>query len=270
MKPVVEEKKLAVSGLSSRIASRLEIKLIVLFIVLLATAEIITVLNTVHGMITHASIFVLLLVISVYMHGSQSPSSFYLSLTLAPLIRILSLSMPLIYFPKYTWYTIVGIPVLIAAIVLVKYQDLSPFDIGLTLRKPLVQIGIGLIGAPLGVIEYYILKPSLLYEESSIIIYINMALSLIFFTGFAEELIFRGIMQYNAIKSLGVWKGILLVTSVFAILHIGWLSILDILFVFLVGLLFSIIAHRTGSIIGISLAHGLTNVVLFVVMPTIT
>jgi membrane protease YdiL (CAAX protease family) len=35
----------------------------------------------------------------------------------------------------------------------------------------------------------------------------------------------------------------------------------------LVGGLFALVAGRTGSIWGVSLAHGLTNVVLFLVAP---
>ena len=57
------------------------------------------------------------------------------------------------------------------------------------------------------------------------------------------------------------------VALVFAFLHMGWLSMLDMVFVFIVGLLFGLFVLKTGSIVGASISHGLTNVVLFMVMP---
>ena len=43
--------------------------------------------------------------------------------------------------------------------------------------------------------------------------------------------------------------------------------LLDVLFVFAVGILFGEIVRRGGSILGVTLAHGITNVTLFLVMP---
>jgi hypothetical protein len=40
-----------------------------------------------------------------------------------------------------------------------------------------------------------------------------------------------------------------------------------VLFVFIVGLAFGLIVLRTGSILGVSLAHGLTNVTLYLIFP---
>jgi membrane protease YdiL (CAAX protease family) len=57
------------------------------------------------------------------------------------------------------------------------------------------------------------------------------------------------------------------VNAVFAVLHIGYLSILDVVFVFLVGLLFSLFALRTKSIVGVTIAHGAVNISLFLLLP---
>jgi hypothetical protein len=92
------------------------------------------------------------------------------------------------------------------------------------------------------------------------------ALILLIFTGFLEELIFRGVFQYFAIRYLGRW-GIIYVGIVFAVLHIGYNSALDFVFVLFVSLLFSYIVHETGSILGVTLAHGFTNIGLFLIFP---
>jgi membrane protease YdiL (CAAX protease family) len=52
------------------------------------------------------------------------------------------------------------------------------------------------------------------------------------------------------------------------VLHVGWLSILDLLFVFSIGLFFGFVVLKTGSIMGVSISHGITNVVLFLVAPS--
>ena len=69
-------------------------------------------------------------------------------------------------------------------------------------RVPL-ELLFGLSGSALGHIEYQILRPqplarALTWGEAAI-----PALILLVSTGFVEELIFRGIMQRVAIKSIG-------------------------------------------------------------------
>jgi membrane protease YdiL (CAAX protease family) len=53
----------------------------------------------------------------------------------------------------------------------------------------------------------------------------------------------------------------------FGVLHVGYQSLVDVIFVTGVGLLFGWIVLRTRSIIGVTLAHGLTNIMLFLIMP---
>ena len=62
-------------------------------------------------------------------------------------------------------------------------------------------------------------------------------------------------------------KMFMLAAAFFAVMHIGYASILDVLFVFAVGLLFAWFVDRTNSIFGVTIAHGLTNIGLFLVWP---
>ena len=61
--------------------------------------------------------------------------------------------------------------------------------------------------------------------------------------------------------------GLVYVSALFAVLHIGHLSVADVMFVFLVGLVFASLVRRTGSLFGVTLAHGATNIGLFLVFP---
>jgi NADH-quinone oxidoreductase subunit N len=57
------------------------------------------------------------------------------------------------------------------------------------------------------------------------------------------------------------------VALIFAALHIGYRSVVDVLFVLGVALFLGWVVYRTGSLLGATIAHGLTNIVLFLVMP---
>jgi hypothetical protein len=191
------------------------------------------------------------------------------SLTLAPLIRLVSLSLPLVNFPFVYWYMIVGAPLLLAAFVAARVVRVNRKMAGLVLgRRWFIQIPIGLAGLGLGYLEYLILRPEPLIPEFNWTQVLVPALVLLVFTGFLEEYIFRGVMQYTAQRSLG-WFGLVYISALFAALHIGYKSLLDLAFVFVVAMFFSWAAHKTSSLLGVTLAHGLTNIGLFLIFPFI-
>jgi hypothetical protein len=53
------------------------------------------------------------------------------------------------------------------------------------------------------------------------------------------------------------------------VLHIGYESATDLAFVFAVGLIYGWIFERSRSIVGVSIGHGLANVVLFFIAPNL-
>ncbi|MFX1536196.1 MAG: lysostaphin resistance A-like protein [Promethearchaeota archaeon] len=140
------------------------------------------------------------------------------------------------------------------------------WEIGLNLNKLPYQFLIMLTGVPFGIAEYYILKPSPLVDSSTWEGMLLPALILIVCTGFVEELCFRGVMQLSAGEALGQW-GWIYIAVLFAAMHIGYLSIWDGIFVLAVGLFFGLMVNKTRSIIGVTLSHGITNVILYLVAP---
>ena len=73
-------------------------------------------------------------------------------------------------------------------------------------------------------------------------------------------------MQSASRDALGK-AAILYVSAVFAVLHIGFLSVPDVAFVFVIGLFFAWVVMKTGSILGVTLSHGITNIGLLLVRP---
>ncbi|OAT85935.1 CPBP family intramembrane glutamic endopeptidase [Desulfotomaculum copahuensis] len=190
----------------------------------------------------------------------------YLSLTLCPLIRILSLTIPLQGIPLIYWYVIIAFPLLVAAFLIIRLNGYRFKDVSLTPGNLPVQLAIGLTGFPLGFIENQILHPAPLIHTTGLAQLIPPALILLVFTGFFEELIFRGVLQKAARDVMGA-GALPFVAVLFASLHITHLSLTDVFFVFAVAVLFYWYVLRTRSILGVTLAHGLTNIGLYLIWP---
>lgn len=240
--------------------------LALVYLVLISAAEVLANLVNPHaGIVLYGFVLVALLV-----HSAASwrypIHRLLLTLTFAPLIRLLSMSLPLARFPLLYWYLITSVPLYAAAVVITRVLKMDRQELGFVWGKPLTQLGIGMTGLAFGVIEYLILRPEPLVESLSLGSVWLPALILVVSTGLAEELIFRAIMQRAAIGALGA-SGIVYVAGLFAVLHLGYKSLADFAFVFIVALFFGWAMQRTRSIVGITIAHGLTNVLLFLVMP---
>ena len=222
------------------------------------------------GLLVHCLLLAILLFHSSRVEGSTADSgeerAFLVTLAFAPLIRILSLSMPLPQFPAIYWYLITSVPLFAAALVAGRTLGYSWRDLGLHLHGWLLQGIIGLSGLAFGALEYLILQPAPLAPALEWAYVWQPALILLVCTGLLEEVIFRGLQQRAAGDGLGRW-GLIYVALVFAVLHVGYRSLVDLLFVLGVGLFFGWIVQRTRSLLGVTLAHGWTNIMLFLIMP---
>jgi len=222
------------------------------------------------GLFLHGVVMFTLFGHAAFLYSEDKNSSyFFMAIALAPLIRIISLYAPLSKFYFLQWFPILSIPLFFASFILILFQHLNERDIGLVLkaRQIPLQLAIGFTGIPFGYIEYFILEPNPLILELSFRSLFAPIMIMLICTGFAEELVFRGIIQHNAIRYFNPGLGILFTTTLFAVMHIGNWSLLDVAFVFLIGYFYAYAVRFTGSIIGVSISHGLTNVVLFLLMP---
>ncbi len=241
---------------------------LVVYLIWIALAEIFTTnLNPNFGLIFHGAILIVLLLHSAYA-WDRPEHGLLIALTLAPLIRLLSLSLPLNQFPLISWYLVVSIPLFVAGYVITRLVPLNWADIGfrITLKKVPLQLFIASTGLLFGFIEYVILRPTPLINDLSLSNFILAAASLILGIGLLEEFVFRGVMQ-EASKAIFGSLNIIFVTLVFMVLHIGYKSVLDLVFVFSVGYFWSWVKIKTNSLLGITLSHGITNILLLVIFP---
>lgn len=245
------------------------------FVTMITLAEAVTaMIDPYGGLLIHSALVVLTAVMAAQWWGH--PVSRMLTVFIfAPLIRLLSLSLPLVGFEMPIWWLTISVPLFIAIIIAVRTLNLSWHEIGHRLGRgpPLValiiQTLVATVGLGFGYIEYYVLRPAPLVETLAWQHIWVPALILLVCTGYLEELLFRGVMQHVARETMGPWVSNLLVSLIFAALHIGYLSLYDYIFVFCASLFFGWVYERTRSLIGITLAHGLTNVMLFIVLPLV-
>lgn len=240
------------------------------YLLAITLAEIVTVVfpTPFWGMLSHMAILAALIVHSA-LARQPAYQRLLVSLALVPLIRVVSLALPLAGIPQIWWYPIIYAPLLVATLQVTRLSGFRLGEIGFLLKKPSTQLAIALTGFAFGLAEYFILIQEA--ETTSPILqqaWLLSAFLLMVTTGFVEELIFRGVLQRSADELFG-WWGIAYVSFLFAIVHLIHRSLLDIVFVFVVAMFFGWAVKKTGSLFGVTLAHGIANIVLFLVAPVI-
>jgi membrane protease YdiL (CAAX protease family) len=224
------------------------------------------------GLVFHGFLVFLIVVAAAFVYTKDTlTSSLLATLILAPIIRVLSLSTPLWPFTETLyWLFVISLPLLAATFATISVQNFERKDVGLVLgdkRKLWIQVLVVLVGAPLGVVEFLILAPdswipAFTFQNLTIGVFI-----VFLGTGLSEELIFRGVMQHSSERVMSRNWALVFVALVFTALHISFLSLPDLGFVFFVAILFGITVQKTGTIVGVVGAHTLLNSMLYLIMP---
>lgn len=116
-------------------------------------------------------------------------------------------------------------------------------------------------------IEYGIITPAPLIPSLELRQVAVLAVVMVGFVGFVEELLFRGVLQRVLERRLGMLPGLLLASALFGLMHSVYGSPMAILFASVVGLLFGVLYDVTDSLVLVSVTHGLMNVFLFGIIP---
>lgn len=240
------------------------------YLVLLSSTEIITNLyDTMGGIIMYSVILVILLVHSSVLRDRNNPTSkLVLALMLVPLVRMMSLFLPVSQFEPVYWYIIIYPPLFIASWVAKQRLNYSDEKVGFVVKKLPLQMGILFTGFIFGFAEYYVLQPAeSLIPELEIHHLLLSVFVLGAGTGLVEEFLFRGVLQQSAQDLLGRTWGLLYVSFLFGILHLIHYSLWDVVLVSFIGLFYGWVVNKTGSLLGAILSHTITNVMLFVILP---
>lgn len=241
-------------------------KLIWIYPLLVAVAEVATISVGPHvGLLFHL-VLLLALVLHRTVSRNEAEQNLLLALLLAPLTRILVLALPLERFSQMAWYGIIGVPLLICSGMVIRRLRLSRKELGLQPGDLLPQLMVAAGGLALGAGTYTLIQPILPASDPGLRTLWLPAVALLLCSGFTEELIFRGVLQAATLPALGRLS-VVFASLVFVAVQISTFSPAYLLLVASIGLAFGYIVFWGGSLLGVSLAHGLANVMLLLVMP---
>ena len=240
-----------------------------LFVIFIAITEILVACgNILISVFIYLFVFISLLIIALYKY-QESAYSLYLTLTLIPLIRIISVAIPMTGVPEALGYAAVSVPLFITGIMVAKMVGLTPNVMGFNLNQLRKQLLIALLGFPLGFIEFFIAKPNVKISTGTTGEIFIWVLNLIVCAGLLEEFLFRGILLNTILKFQNDKKAIYFISLLYAAMTISGKSFLNVIYAFLISLLFCRLFGWLKSILGLSLAHGLINITLYIICPHI-
>ncbi|VUT27459.1 MAG: CAAX amino terminal protease self- immunity [Candidatus Syntrophoarchaeum sp. GoM_oil] len=236
---------------------------LILISLLIALSEVLTLFSGPKvGIVAYISILFLLIIQFTFIKDLSSDfTRLFQVMTLIPLYRIITLSIPVELITYVGYLIITTVSLLVGSLILIAVLGISLEEVGIVLRDPLPQI-LCIIAAPcIGYIEWILLKPSGLEA-------VIPATLILMLAAFTEELIFRGIIQQSIEKAVGsAFSAILLTTTLYTIFFISYASGLELLLVAFTSLLFGYVVSRSGSIAGVSLSHAFINISFLVIFP---
>lgn len=189
------------------------------------------------------------------------------AVALVPLMRLLSLTMPVPAFPSIAWIALAGGPLLLAIPATARLVVLSVRDMGLGTRpRDVFSIGIVLISIPVGLILGQHASSDIASPVETPVLSGLVALVVVSCGAIPEELIFRGILQPLVVGRTGR-IGIVLVALLHAATYLGTGSGLVVALVGIIGFAYGCELARTGSLWAPLLGHSVLAVCATIVPP---
>lgn len=201
----------------------------------------------------------------VELSGSEDrgrPEDVLLALALVPLLRILSLAMPIAELSQPYAYVFTGAPLLLAT--LLAARAINSSQLWTLVRGYSGQGLVALTGIPLGLAAYVIIRPQPI--ETGWVAIVVACVGLVLFSAAVEELLFRGVLQ-NALYAAFGGVGVLGSPVLFAAVYLGARPLGYAAFAGGMGLLFTWFAFRTRSLLGVVLSHAIVNLSAVVIWP---
>lgn len=215
------------------------------------------------GVAVHGLNLVFLAVMSAYVDDRALQA-----LILLPLFRCLNVAIPTFFNLTLYSYALVYLIMLPPIFLIIKSRKYSHKELGFNMRNLPLYLFLGTtIGLLLGWIEYQVLKPPLLIPSVNAFYVLQLAVVMILLVGFVEEFIFRSTLQTSLVERFGLIPGLMLASIVFGMMHSGYHLPGELLFVSIAGLVFGILFLWTHSFPLIVVAHGVTNISLFLITP---
>jgi membrane protease YdiL (CAAX protease family) len=237
---------------------------VILPVLLIVLAEGLLFIGNIEAAVSvHALNLTMLILSSIYIENRIYPA-----MMLLPLFRLLNIAMPVFFSLTLYSYSFVYAPMFIPIYFIMKERLFSKSEAGFTTSDFWTYLPLAVaIGFALGWGEYQILHPGVMVPDISIRSVLTLSIIMILFVGFVEEFIFRSAMQTVLEERLGPVAGLLAASILFGAMHSGYHLPQELVFVSAAGVVFGLLFWLTRSLPIIALAHGVTNISLFLVVP---
>ena len=190
------------------------------------------------------------------------------ALALVPLLRLLSMTLPVPSFPPVAWLAISMGPLLLAIIASVRLSHMDVIEMGMTrITLDRWTAGAVLLSLPAGLVVGR-LAPSQFSVPDSTPMLGLVALVLVAGAAIPEELIFRGVLQPLLGDVVGP-AAPALVAMLFAATYLGSGSTAVVLAMLGIGWGYGLTAARTKSIWGALIGHGVLLLTAVFVAPAL-
>ena len=184
---------------------------------------------------------------------------------LLPLFRLVNLGMPIFFNVTLLWYPIIYGPLIPAGVLIAKDLAVS-ITAGWRYGILLAPLAIPL-SAVMSAIEFSIITPGALIPSDSVFEVTLIALVMLLFVGFVEELLYRAILQRTLTEYLGFIPALFVANALFGLMHSAYGEPLEIVFAGVLGLVYGIFYRYTDSLLYVTVLHGLLNTFLFGIYP---
>jgi len=231
---------------------------------LILLAELLIFFNRMEaGVVVHAINLAALILSSIYVENRL-----YTSLLLLPLFRLLNVAMPVFFNLTLYTYPLVYAPMFIPIYFIMKERMFSSAEVGITTKGFWIYLPLAItVGCAVGWGEFQVLQPGMILPGFTLENVLKLSIIMIVFVGFIEEFVFRSALQTVLEDRIGPLGGLLSSSLIFGFMHSGYHIPLEVVYVTFAGMAFGVLFWTTKSLPVISLAHGVTNVVLFAVVP---
>jgi len=191
----------------------------------------------------------------------------YQALMLLPILRLVNLSMPILFTTTlYTFIFVYG-PLIVPLGIIVANRN-SFEQVGLTTKNFLIYSFLSIpLGFLLGLGEYLTIGTGYLIPDLSIQNLLKLTIIMVFFVGLVEELIFRSILQTRLEQALSSREALVLSSILFGLMHSGYGTYYEMFYTGFVGLFIGFAFYKTRSLPFVVILHGLVNVFLFGILP---
>ncbi|MDG7011224.1 MAG: CPBP family intramembrane metalloprotease [Nitrososphaerota archaeon] len=213
------------------------------------------------------SMITLPLIAPVVANGNRAARISVEAMALVFATRVVVAPFPLGYFNVASYIPVVYALVLTGTIAYLTFRKVSAREVRLVRGKGNLALVLGAgvgIGTLMGVVEHFILHPGSILGTSNLfenLLYLSVVM--VVFVAVTEELLFRGVLMGSLGQMMPPWQAICFSSVIFGQMHLGWFSPLEVIFAYSAGVVFGYFAYRTDSLLGPIVAHGLDNIVLF-------